>query len=124
MVPQEASELNATYMKYVPGAGGGRGITFKVHSPDSVANLSIQKFVVNDVEVPGHIFYDKGTTLIEANVFYEDPEMTIDNENPEPVDPVLYNQDEYSGKIYYTIGTVPDSLFIDEFREVESPMYQ
>ncbi len=124
LVPEEVLELNATYMKYVPGAGGGKGITFKVLSPDSVANLSIQKFVVNDVVVPSHIFYDKGTTLIEATMFYEDPEMIVGNENPEPVDAVLFNQEEFTGIIYYTIGTVSDSLFIDEFRELESPMYQ
>ena len=124
LMPQEVLELNATYMKYVPGAGGGKGIMFKVHSLDSVANLSIQKFVVNNIEVPSHIFYDKGTTLIEATMFYEDPEITVGNENPDPVDPVLYNMEEFTGIIYYTIGTVSDSLFIEGFSEVESPMYK
>lgn len=124
LMPQEVLELNATYMKYVPGAGGGKGIMFKVLSPDSVANLTVQKFVVNDIEIPAHIFYDKGTTLIEATLFYEDPEMTVDNENPDPVDPVLFNQEEFTGIMYYTIGTVPDSLFIDGFTEVEAPMYK
>ncbi len=124
LVPEEILELNATYMKYVPGAGGGKGIMFKVLSPDSVPNLSIQKFVVNDIEVPAHIFYEKGTTLIEATMFYEDPEMTVDNENPEPVNPVLFNQEDFSGTIYYTLGAVADSLIIDEFTELESPMYQ
>lgn len=123
MPPREATELNATYMKFVPGAGGGKGITFKVHSTDSVANLSVQKFVVNNIEVPAEVFYDQGT-LIEGTLFYEDPEMTVDNLNPEPVDAVLYNQDEFTGVIYYTMGAVSDSLIIDEFRKIESPLYK
>lgn len=124
IVPEEIMDIDATYMRFVPGAGGGRGIVFKVRSGDVMTGLEIDKFEVNGIEVPAVVHYEAGTTLIEATMFYADPEIMEGHENPDPIDPVLYQQENYSAIIHFTASGESGTLEVKDFEEVESPMFQ
>ncbi len=118
----QASELDASYMKYVPGAGGGKGIIFRVTSPDSIANLKVISFEVNGFNIPAELVYSQGQTVIEASRFYQQPE-TSEGGDERPFNTPLYNANSYKAVITYEYGHKVDSIQLTDFREEESPMY-
>ena len=117
---KQLTNAPASYMRYIPGAGGGKGIMFKVILKDSPETFTINRFVINHVEVPADI----EDSLIIASVFYADTEPTMDNPDPEPVDPVLFNQDTFEAVIYFSTNGIEDSVRITNFSEEEQPLYQ
>lgn len=119
MTKKQLSDAPASYMRYIPGAGGGKGILFKVYLKNTPEDLKIDRFVVNDIEVPATL----EDSLIVASLFYVDPEPTMDNPNPEPVDPVLFNQDKFEAVIYFSTQGATDSVHIQNFTEEEQPLY-
>lgn len=116
---KQIANASASYMRYIPGAGGGKGILFKVPLKNNVENFRIDKFLVNGIEVPAEI----EDSLIIASIFYVDAEPTMENPNPEPVDAVLFNEEKFEAVIYYSIQSKVDSVHITHFSEEEQPLY-
>ena len=108
-----------SYMKYIPGAGGGRGISFRVTIPGSSENLKVNKFVVNGINLP-FTFQD---SILTASIFYEDPMPTLEEPNPEPADAVLFNQSTFEAVIHYSIDGQMDTVVLNNFHEEEQPLY-
>ena len=118
MSKKQLNEASASYMRCIPGAGGGKGILFKVALNKPIEDLQIDRFVVNATEVPATL---ENNTIV-ASVFYADPEPTMDNPNPEPIDPVLFNQNEFEAVIYFSNQGKTDSVLIKNFVEEEQPL--
>lgn len=112
-------DTSATYMKYIPGAGGGKGILFKIDIKNSPEILSIDRLVINNIEVPANL----DRRIINASVFYADTEPTMDNPNPEATDPVLFNQENFEAVVYYSNNGRQDSIKVTNFSEIEQPLY-
>lgn len=107
------------YMKYVPGAGGGKGIMFMIEMNEPDTNLKIEKVVVNGFELE---FTVRGS-VITASKFYMDPDRTVEDPNPEPVDPVLYNQDSFVAEVQFLLNEKKGSVTLRDFTEEEQPLY-
>lgn len=107
------------YMKYVPGAGGGKGIMFMIEMNEPDTNLKIEKVVVNGFELE---FTVRGS-VITASKFYMDPDRTVEDPNPEPVDPVLYNQDSFVAEVQFLLNEKKGSVTLSDFTEEEQPLY-
>lgn len=116
-------KVQASYMKYVPGAGGGKGITFRISTTDSIPDLKVTRFEVNGITLPTSLYYRDGNTFIEASKFYAAPEPSLEDEHPEPPDPVLFNQEDFTAVLFFTHNGQPDSIHIREFQKEESPLY-
>ncbi len=115
---KQLSDAQASYVRYIPGAGGGKGILFKVALKETPEDLQIDRFVVNTIEVPATV----SDSLIVASVFYADIEPSMDNPNPEPVDAILFNQSEFEAIIYFSSQGKNDSVQIKHFVEEEEPL--
>lgn len=112
-------EAEKTVMKFVPGAGGGRGVDFRITLQDTIEQMNIVSFSVNDVDLEPHLRANQ----IEATIFYADPERTVDNEDPPLPDPVLYNAEEYSALLIFEANGKQDSIRFNDFKEIEAPLY-
>ncbi|WP_417600984.1 hypothetical protein [Owenweeksia hongkongensis] len=115
----QPAEDSASYMRYIPGAGGGKGIIFTVPLKNPSKTLLINRFLINGIEVPAKI----ENNLIIASVFYANREPTVENPNPEPMDPVLFNENTFEAVIYYSNDGVNDSLRVTNFTEEKQPLY-
>lgn len=119
MSKKQLSEAPASFMRYIPGAGGGKGITFKVPFKSPSSDFAIERFVVNNIELPAVL---EDSTIV-ASVFYAEAEPTMDNPNPDPINPVLFNAETFQATIYFSLQGVSDSVFIKNFIEEEQPFY-
>ncbi len=109
--------LNCTYHKYISGAGGGKGILFRVSLADSISDFKIQKFVVNGIELPSAVSYQNGQTHIEASKFYATtPNVQGESQTVSP-EPILFNATEYSGRLEVLAGTKLLKLKLVNFSE-------
>lgn len=92
---------------------------FIIEMNEPSTDLNIEKVTVNGFELE---FSVRGS-VITASKFYMDPDRTVEDINPEPVDPVLYNQDNFVAEIQYSINEKKGSVKLNDFTEEEQPLY-
>lgn len=115
-------DYRASYMRYVPGAGGGRGIIFRVET-DSIPGLEVTSFEVNGTELPSELFYEDGKMRIQASRFYADPERAEGAGTPPANKAPLYFAESYHAIIRYRHEGQKDSLVVSNFEKEDSPLY-
>lgn len=106
-------------MKYVPGAGGGKGIMFTIVLKSIPSDFAASNLVVNGIELPVTM---EGNS-VNASVYYSDPEPTLKNPNPEPKDAVLFNATTFVAVLNFSVESKKGSITIKDFQEKEQPLY-
>lgn len=123
--PQNLAEKltpDATVTKYVPGAGGGVGVTFKVNFDEELSGAELLHFVVNGDTLDAAISQVNPMAL-EANKFYRYPE---DSGGDPPADwkAPLYNATDYQADLYFQVGGEKHKIVITEITQTSGPLYQ
>lgn len=113
---------DASYTKYVPGAGGGVGITFKVSFEANTETAEFKTMVVNGDTLEAAIIR-VDPMAIEANKFYPYPEDSEGNPPPSWSAP-LYEAEEYNAELYFLVGGEKHKIIVTEFAQKRGPLYQ
>lgn len=118
-------DIEATYQKYLPGEGGGKGIIFTIRFTSKQENLEITALSINGqtlkpVMVPG----ENGFKL-EASHFYADPDRDPDakGSRDEFEKAPLFNTQSYTAVIQYNYDDQSGNFTIEDFQELEMLIY-
>jgi len=111
-------DADRSYVKYVSGAGGGKGVYFEVSLKGLPSPIKVNRFVVNGVELPP----EQSDSTLTAAIFYASAERIQDDAHPEPENPVLFNAATFEAVIHFSSNGVTDSVKLDGFKEGEQPM--
>lgn len=115
----------ATYQKYIPGEGGGKGILFVFNFANLKDSLHFSKLTVNQESLK-FTSYEKGASFfIESSRFYSDPDRDPDGNGSQEefAKSALFNAEKYTATLFYNSQDGQDSIVIDQFIALETLLY-
>jgi len=113
---------DASYTKYVPGAGGGVGVNFTISFEANTETAEFKTMVINGDTLDAAIA-QVDPMAIEGNKFYPYPEESEGNP-PADWSAPLYQASEYTGELYFLVGGEKHKIVITEFAQRPAPLYQ
>lgn len=118
-----ADDYDATFHKYIPGAGGGKGIIFTITFQDSLPKyVHLKEFVVNGEVVEGKIVTYSPKAVVQGSKFYREPRRTIQNPEPEPASMPLFNAEEFQGTLTLTSENTDYTISIEDFAQTSTQL--
>ncbi len=112
----------ASFEKYVAGAGGGAGVRFQVGFEQTLTEANFKHFIINGDTLEAAIL-SIDPFAIEASRFYANPEP-VEGGGYQPDPKPLYDTNQYRGILVFELDGKEHELIISEFTQKPSPVYE
>lgn len=110
-------EAERSYVKYVSGANGGKGVYFEISLGKLPSSIQVNKFVVNGVSLPP----EQNDSIVSTAIFYSVSPPAEGDLKPEAQNPELFEAENFEAVIHFSHNGVADSVRLKGFTEGEQP---